>query len=686
MEFQITRNHLFQTIPTLFKQWSISVDIMPIGIVTVWSNILLVGKGGYIAEYGDTTPGIYFWPNSTEIVIASAINGIKDNIEITDPKPINEWIRVEISQLRQSEGVYEFTIRIAELIVRQINNTDAREFSDVKVYTGDNFHPAANAKIANLTIETFPDNVIEVTKNHLYQTLPTLFKQWSMTVEIMPIGNNPKNESTNILHIGKGGDHNQYGDRNPAIWFEPLTTKMIIAAAINGTHHQISTDPIPINEWTRVEISQLHQADGVYQFTIRIAELIIIETNNADAREFSDVKVYTSNNFYLAANAKITNLTIDTFPDNVIEVTKNHLYQTLPTLFKQWSMSFEIMPMGLELSNRSPNILHVGLGGNRAQYGDRTPAIWFTPNTTRMLIKCDINGIRNYQLIITDPIPTNEWTRVEMSQLRQSDGVYQLTLRVAELILKQINNADAKDFSNVKVYTSDRFSLAANAKIANLTIETFPDNINIVTKNFLSQTIPTLFKQWSMIVDIMPMGIVNDLSNIVHVGLGGNNAQYGDRTPSIYFLSGTTKMRIYNSVSGNKQYFIDTDPIPMNEWTRVEISQLRQVDGVYQFTVIIAGSILTQKNNTDARDFPDVKVYTGDNFYPAANAKIASLMIETFPDNINTVPTLTPTLSPATSMTTTYSTTTVQSTHNTQTSKTSTTTITSTSGQSFNNT
>ena len=174
----------------------------------------------------------------------------------------------------------------------------------------------------------------------------------------------------------------------------------------------------------------------------------------------------------------------------------------------------------------------------------------------------------------------------------------------------------------------------------------------------------------------MPIGIVDEWSNILHVGLGGNSGQYGDRTPAIFFWPGSTKIAIHSAINGNKEYPMDPDPIPINQWTRVDMSQLCRSDGVYQFTLQIAGTIVHQITNTDAREFLDVKVYTGDNFYPAANAKIANLTIETFPDNINTV--LTPTLLPATSSTTSYSTTTVQSTYNTQTSKTSTTTITST--------
>ena len=157
MGFQVTRNHLFQTLPTLFKQWTMSVEIMPMGIVDGNSSILHVGHGEDHVHYGGRTPAIFFWSDSTKLRIHSAINGIKHYLIVSDPIPINQWTRVDMSQLRQSEGVYQFTLRIAGIIFHQINNTDAREFSPVKVFAGDAYLPA-NAKLANLTIDTFPDN------------------------------------------------------------------------------------------------------------------------------------------------------------------------------------------------------------------------------------------------------------------------------------------------------------------------------------------------------------------------------------------------------------------------------------------------------------------------------------------------------------------------------------------------
>ena len=157
--FAVTRNHLYQTLPTLFKQWIVTLDIMPIGLVkNVYSNILHMGTGGEKENYGDRTPAIYCFRNQTTLRIVSAINGVTSYPFISSPLPMHKWTRVEVSQLRQSNGSYQFTIQIADNIIAQVENTDAREFSNVKVFASNNYTSAARAKIRNIKISSFPDN------------------------------------------------------------------------------------------------------------------------------------------------------------------------------------------------------------------------------------------------------------------------------------------------------------------------------------------------------------------------------------------------------------------------------------------------------------------------------------------------------------------------------------------------
>jgi len=66
----------------------------------------------------------------------------------------------------------------------------------------------------------------------------------------------------NILHVGVNGDDYPYGARNPAVWmFYP--NKLLIDAAVDGHHeHNVLTDNLPQDSWTKVSISQLKMDQG----------------------------------------------------------------------------------------------------------------------------------------------------------------------------------------------------------------------------------------------------------------------------------------------------------------------------------------------------------------------------------------------------------------------------------------
>ena len=68
--------------------------------------------------------------------------------------------------------------------------------------------------------------------------------------------------------------------------------------------------------------------------------------------------------------------------------------KTLPYLYKEWEISFELMPTGVV--DEVTNILRCGTGGDKEQYGDRTPSIFVPGGTSRLLIGSAINGTTNY--------------------------------------------------------------------------------------------------------------------------------------------------------------------------------------------------------------------------------------------------------------------------------------------------
>ena len=142
----------------MYKQWHLSLDIMPTGLTSNWSNIVHVGIGGNKEKYGDRTPGIWFPPMSTKLCIASAINN-NPNFQVnTTQIPINQWSHVEIYQIRIEDGAYQLYIKIDNTTAYTIVNENPSAFSNIEVFTSDNYYPAADADIKNLVLVSYPDN------------------------------------------------------------------------------------------------------------------------------------------------------------------------------------------------------------------------------------------------------------------------------------------------------------------------------------------------------------------------------------------------------------------------------------------------------------------------------------------------------------------------------------------------
>ena len=84
------------------------------------------------------------------------------------------------------------------------------------------------------------------------------------------------------------------------------------------------------------------------------------------------------------------------------EVDKNALLTTLPKLTKEWKVSFEVNPTDYKYTGYA-SLLHLSIGGNRGQVGDRSPAIWLH-KTRGVLVSSAIDGKVAYSKTIK-PLP-----------------------------------------------------------------------------------------------------------------------------------------------------------------------------------------------------------------------------------------------------------------------------------------
>ena len=91
-----------------------------------------------------------------------------------------------------------------------------------------------------------------------------------------------------LLHIGLGGSNSVYGDRCPAIWFNPNSLSLHISSAINGNkNNTVNLKALHSSEWTTIVIQQqkgqfliITSKPGSKKILSRSGLILTIEINN----------------------------------------------------------------------------------------------------------------------------------------------------------------------------------------------------------------------------------------------------------------------------------------------------------------------------------------------------------------------------------------------------------------------
>jgi len=121
----------------------------------------------------------------------------------------------------------------------------------------------------------------------------------------------------------------------------------------------------------------------------------------------------------------------------------------------------------------------------------------------------------------------------------------------------------------------------------------------------------------------------SNAGSIIHFTVGGNYGNHGDRTPALWVYSGT-EIVLRSAIDGQDNYhdFPDLPAISLNTWHTVEISQLSNGSEIV-FYMKLDGSTIATKINNQPRSFKNVKIFAGDDWFPAAFGKMKNLIVKT---------------------------------------------------------
>ena len=144
----------------------------------------------------------------------------------------------------------------------------------------------------------------------------------------------------------------------------------------------------------------------------------------------------------------------------------------------------------------------------------------------------------------------------------------------------------------------------------------------------LLTTLPTLGKEWRVTHDFKPTRYLNHYANSLHLTIGGEYGQYGDRTPAIWPSTPEDGFHTTSAVNGMKSYPRDFDRPPVGAWTTIAMSQTLE-GGKYVYRVTMGGQEVHAVENRVPAEFQDVKVYASNPWYAAQPGSIRNLEIET---------------------------------------------------------
>uniref|UniRef100_A0A7M5V1R0 Cnidarian restricted protein n=1 Tax=Clytia hemisphaerica TaxID=252671 RepID=A0A7M5V1R0_9CNID len=150
-------NNLVLFIPILSNEWIVQLHFKLLAEhagESKWCNIIHVTKGQNNIVYGDRTPAIFFDKTTMRLGIGSAVNGSKNYARYPTVQYNTEY-NVEIHQRDKSGGVYKYSILLNGEEIHSIDNTQAQQFYDMKVYISDPWFPACNGWIKHVKITNF---------------------------------------------------------------------------------------------------------------------------------------------------------------------------------------------------------------------------------------------------------------------------------------------------------------------------------------------------------------------------------------------------------------------------------------------------------------------------------------------------------------------------------------------------
>ena len=158
-----------------------------------------------------------------------------------------------------------------------------------------------------------------------------------------------------------------------------------------------------------------------------------------------------------------------------IPLIRNTYIASIKTLYKQYTVSFEVKPTSFYDINYSyyKSVIHLTIGDDNKMYGDRNPGVWCSPKGI-LYISSAINNSVDNAYSTNQPLPLLHWSLIKIKQ-DLVDGLYIYSVVINGTVVYSTTNNNSIELSNVKVYAADPWCPSQTGSIRNLKIISTPD-------------------------------------------------------------------------------------------------------------------------------------------------------------------------------------------------------------------
>ncbi|XP_065652529.1 uncharacterized protein LOC136079840 [Hydra vulgaris] len=423
---------------------------------------------------------------------------------ITDPQPTNSFCTIDILQ-QYEEKKYIYIIKINAENVYSEQNPLPKLFNNVQVYAsnpwdlvqdtfiegmfiinGKKDQPSMIDLVINPTDKVVQLSEKELCENEVIGTMSVLEKAYSVSFKLKPYSYSKGWE--NVLHVTKGQNYGECGDRNPAVFFhKDGSGQLVFFSAINGNiNSEFETKyPLPLNVWSSIKIEQTLK-DRAYVYAIYVNGSIQYEIENKDPRQFKDVKVYISDPWYTAHDGDIKELfvvngdtkntsdktqSLDKF-ENAKEqkLQENNLVATISLLSTTFTVSFQIKPTSYSIGKHS--VFHFMQDRYLTQAKKKISAWFHEDGSGRLVIVAGfLNDVKKLTEFTTkDSLPLNQWSSIKLTRTKAVSK--DKTIFNIYLDEKRIFNVEkeAEPFEFVRVFFGDPWNSVQNGYIKDLKV------------------------------------------------------------------------------------------------------------------------------------------------------------------------------------------------------------------------